>query len=67
MSLGFGHDFDQAFEAYKEREKRRKSSLWKPVRIEEEKNITKKVFLLTVIITIPLLAILLFSIYFHRK
>ena len=64
MSIGQDSGFDEAFEAYREREKRRKSSVWRPPQKGlESSDTTKKIIVLTIIVSVPLLMIVLFSIY----
>ena len=64
MSIGQDSDFDEAFEAYREREKRRKSSVWRPPQKEVEgSDTTRKIIILTIIVSVPLVIIILFSIY----
>ena len=67
MSIGQDSGFDEAFEAYREREKRRKSSVWRPVEEKSEASETKrKIIVLTIIVCVPLLIIVLFSIYLRK-
>ena len=63
-SIGYDNEFDEAFEAYKEREKRRKSSVWRTGQDKEEIiHTTRKVIVLSLIISIPLLIVVLLSLY----
>ena len=64
MSIGYDNEFDEAFQAYKNREKRRKSSMWKPEQMRRDESAsTKKVVVISLIVSVPLLIIFLVSIY----
>ena len=66
MSIGYDNEFDEAFQAYKERDKRRKSSMLmlKPDQLSRnDSQSTKKMIVLSLIVSVPLLIIILLSIY----